>query len=358
MSSNTGRFWIRSPTYDSVWIIGPHFYSILLAIAIYPIVKDWDSMPLWIWFVLVVGIDVSHVYSTVFRVYLDKVERQRYQIIGWLIPLGVWIVGVVAYSLSAVLFWRGLAYLAVFHFIRQQYGFTRIYSGVSNSRSWLFKVFNQYAIYFVTVLPVLIWHFSGPKRFNWFIEKDFFYFKSELVLSILNYSLLLAMAIYVATEVQETLGTRQINWPKNGLYLGTVLVWYLGIVYFDNDIIFSLTNVVAHGVPYIALIWSYKRRKQRSYDFRFLKANNILIFLGCLFLFAYVEEFFWAAFVWNEHLPAFFLNRTHVNFVVSPLLMTYVVPLLAVPQGTHYILDAFIWKIRDINRNQWTTEGA
>ena len=33
----------------------------------------------------------------------------------------------------------------------------------------------------------------------------------------------------------------------------------------------------------------------------------------------------------------------------SPLLRSLVIPLLAMPQATHYVLDAFIWKVRPKN---------
>ncbi len=33
------------------------------------------------------------------------------------------------------------------------------------------------------------------------------------------------------------------------------LNWHLGIVVFDDDRIFTLTNVFLHGVPYLALVW-------------------------------------------------------------------------------------------------------
>ncbi len=42
-------------------------------------------------------------------------------------PLLGWLAFVALYSLGSMVFWRVLAYLAVFHFIRQQYGFMMIY---------------------------------------------------------------------------------------------------------------------------------------------------------------------------------------------------------------------------------------
>jgi hypothetical protein len=347
------QIWIRNKKFDSIWIIGSHFFAVALALCIYPIVKDIHLMPIWIWFALVVCVDVAHVYSTLFRVYLDKNEKKLFSTFLWLVPLSVWFLGVLLYSISSVLFWRGLAYLAVFHFIRQQYGFFRIYSGKIEAPSLLTKIFNQNGIYYVTVIPVLIWHFSGPKEFNWFIDKDFFYFPSDDLVVALSSLLAVLVTGYFISECVQTYRYKFFNWAKNGIYTGTLLVWYIGIVYFNNDIIFTLTNVVAHGVPYLALIWVYKGHNQESYELSFFKRHSFLIFLGSLVLLAYAEEFLWASLVWKEHLSVFFLHRSQL-FEVSPVLLSYLVPLLAVPQGTHYILDAFIWKIRDSEHNQWT----
>ncbi|MBL7558134.1 MAG: hypothetical protein JNM24_20055 [Bdellovibrionaceae bacterium] len=349
-----GHVWIRNKTFDSALIIGPHFYAVFAAIAMYPWIKDIHIMPIWVWFILVLCVDVAHVYSTLFRVYLDKNESRHFSTHVWLIPLVVWFLGVLLYSLSSVLFWRCLAYLAVFHFIRQQYGFFRIYSGKHNGMSLFTKIFNQYAIYYVTVIPVLIWHFSGPKEFNWFVDRDFIYYQSETLVRLLTHVLAILVVGYVVTEARLACQQATFNWAKNGIYLGTLLIWYLGIVYFNNDIIFTITNVIAHGVPYLGLIWVYKRRNQQNYQISFFRRNSFLIFIGSLILLAYVEEFLWASLVWKEHLSIFFLNRGQV-FDTSPLLLSYIVPLLAVPQGTHYILDAFIWKIRDSKHNQWTS---
>ena len=39
------------------------------------------------------------------------------------------VVAVALYSAGSIVFWRALAYLAVFHFVRQQYGWVALYRG-------------------------------------------------------------------------------------------------------------------------------------------------------------------------------------------------------------------------------------
>ncbi len=66
---------------------------------------------------------------------------------------------------------------------------------------------------------------------------------------------------------------------------------------------------------------------------------------GLIFILAFVEEGLWDITVWQEH-SAIFGTRHMQNFSMDGALLTLVVPLLALPQITHYILDGFIWKIK------------
>jgi hypothetical protein len=64
---------------------------------------------------------------------------------------------------------------------------------------------------------------------------------------------------------------------------------------------------------------------------------GFLLFLAAL---ALAEEFLWDWLIWHER-PALF----GPNLLDLPAdLLALVVPLLALPQATHYVLDAFIWK--------------
>ena len=53
-----------------------------------------------------------------------------------------------------------------------------------------------------------------------------------------------------------------------------------------------------------------------------------------LFSIAFSEEFFWEILVWKEHV-------SFLDFEISSFLMMIIVPLLAMPQLTHYLLDGF-----------------
>src|ERR1044071_6913743 len=87
----------------------------------------YGDTPDWAWVPAVLLIDVAHVWSTAFRVYLDTDELKRRPWLYSLVPLIGFAIGVALYSEGELVFWRVLAYLAVFHFIRQQYGWVALY---------------------------------------------------------------------------------------------------------------------------------------------------------------------------------------------------------------------------------------
>ena len=340
--------WIGKPSEDILFIILPPFLS-LLVIAVFP---EWfrnnAEMNELSWIVLVVLIDVAHVYSTLYRTYFDPNSLKGQRQLLWVIPFAGFVAGVMIYTLSALWFWRLLAYVAVFHFVRQQYGFMRVYSRYE-CRSSLGSWIDTIGIYTATIFPLLYWHLSGPKNFNWFLPGDFVTTEAAGILSGMTMVYWLIVALYLAKEILSIVRYRKINVPKLGVISGTFLSWYFGIVYFNGDLAFTLLNVVSHGIPYLALIWIYGEKNYRKKGSRFLKLVfskwGVLIFLGLIALFAFAEEHIWDSFVWNEHNSVFGNGRMGDVELARPLL-SILIPLLALPQITHYILDGFIWKVR------------
>ncbi len=335
------KFWLISRWYDLTFILLPPIVVSLILLYLNLLTPYKLELSPLLWLVFVVGIDVAHVYATMFRTYLDpKMIDERLPLLV-LSPIIAWLLGIALYSQSSILFWRVLAYLAVFHFVRQQYGFYRLYERKEGSTSLIGKL----AIYSVTLYPILYWHLNIPRKFSWFIEGDFLSLNfllgdyKELFASFMNVTFLLVLLVYLAHELYlfKKLGSRSV--PKNLLFLGTFLSWYGGIVLCNGDLTFTLTNVVSHGLPYMALVWGFSVKKDVNWKYSGSGAIFFILILLCL---AYIEEGLWDFFIWNEH--------TELYLGVSePLLnkkiLSIVIPLFTIPQMTHYFLDAFIWRI-------------
>ena len=348
--------WIYSPRTDLAFIIGPPFVVTALLLLLQGQAARLGAMPPWLWLLLIVGVDVTHVYSTLFRTYFDREEMRQRQTIYWLAPFVAWVGGCLLYSFGAEVFWRVLAYFAVFHFVRQQYGFMMIYGRRDPPQyKWLDKL----VIYAATLYPLIYWH-CHERHFDWFIEGDFVRIESEWVSTLAGLLYGAILAGYCFKEWKSWRAMRNFNWPRNLMLLGTALSWGVGIVLLDNDIAFSAINVVSHGVPYIALIWIYGRNQgemqgeNSSYFFHWVatvfQRRRVMAYLGVLFLLAYVEEIFWDGLVWREH-GAVLLFAEALREVQTEQTLAWLVPLLAMPQVTHYILDAYIWRLKEADTN-------
>jgi len=340
--------WIHSPAFDLVFILGPGILISCVVLLLPQSVAMAQSVPLWMWVVAVLGIDVAHVYSTLFRTYFDRQEFAARRALYTMTPILALLVGVLLYSFAAQIFWRCLAYLAVFHFVRQQYGFMAIYGRAVPQPRWGIWI-DRLAIYLATLYPLLYWHLNLPRRFEWFIAGDFVPLAIPLLGTAGAGLYLVALVLFVGKELFWGATKGRWNFPKILLLCGTALSWYVGIIFYNGDLAFTLTNVVAHGIPYIALVWVYQRKKLRSRSDTgwlggVLQARSLVIFLSVLLGLAYAEEFLWDALIWRER-SAVFLGWLSLSAVESPELLTLLVPLLAVPQVTHYVLDAFIWRV-------------
>lgn len=342
--------WLGNATIDTLFILLPPFFCLLLIFLFPASFQDNKVMPAYWWVILVLLIDVAHVYSTLYRTYLDKSIPVFQKRLLRVIPIAGFIIGVVLYSISFLLFWSVLAYVAVFHFVRQQYGMMRLYSRKENVPAWM-KQTDVFTIYYATIYPLLFWHLSSDRNFNWFVDGDFVSIRSGALLKIASILYCGMLLLYLLKEILLFAKTRFFNIPRIGILAGTILSWYFGIVYFNGDMAFTLLNVVSHGVPYMALIWIYGKRKSMQADTGkwlplFFKQYGLVLFLGLIFLLAYFEEALWDMTLWKEHQNLFGLFRFG-DFKPDDTFLCFIVPLLALPQITHYIIDGFIWKRKE-----------
>jgi hypothetical protein len=107
----------------------------------------------WTWISAVLLIDVAHVWSTSFRVYFDKEELKRRLGLYLIVPIFGYAVGVALYSEGELTFWRALAIVAVFHFVRQQYGWVALYRRKANETTSMDMVDRSRRVYLATIYP-------------------------------------------------------------------------------------------------------------------------------------------------------------------------------------------------------------
>jgi hypothetical protein len=340
------RPWIYSAAVDGALILAPAWLITAIVVAFPRIFAGAERLSGPAWLLLIVGFDVAHVYSTLFRTYFDARERAAHGALLMLVPLLCWIGATMLYAFSAAAFWSVLAYFAVFHFVRQQYGLVMLYATPAERENPLQKRLDAAIIYSATVYPLIYWQSHLPRAFVWFVDGDFLSMPPAAA-RISGFVYAALAVFYMLHELWHAARGRPLNLPKQALIFGTAASWYTGIVAFNADLAFTATNVLAHAIPYFALVWIYgHNRELRSHARRpFFTVRYIPILFIMLAAFAYVEEGMWDGFVWREH-GSLFPGFSSLPSLSDGPWLAFAVPVLILPQLTHYVMDAFIWRLR------------
>lgn len=338
--------WLLHAQKELWFICLPPFLCLLLIFLFPSFFQSSQELSTAWWVVLILVIDVGHVYSTLYRTYLDKQQWLLHKPKLILIPILCLLIACLLFQLGDHLFWRIMAYTAVFHFIRQQYGLVKVYLRHETSKS--FSRITTYAVYGSMLYPLIYWHCYGPFQFNWFTSDDFIFWKNPMLEQVAGLVYFLLLLVYLVFVIQRYIRTKEFNVPVFLVLSGTALNWYFGIVYFKSDLSFTLLNVISHGIPYIALVWLLGEKQSKDtaraqYRFQsyFFRRYGLFLFLFIPLFLGFVEEGFWDAWVWNEHAEVFSwfyaFQGSNLKYLVVPILIT--------PQLTHYVLDGFIWKL-------------
>ncbi|MGE0870291.1 MAG: hypothetical protein AB7P03_17125 [Kofleriaceae bacterium] len=336
--------WLFSARTDLA-VFGGSAATALGLLALAPIIAPGDALPEWSWLACILLIDVAHVWSTAFVVYLDPGEWRRRPALYAGVPIACFVGGVALYAIGEAAFWRVIAYLAVFHFIRQQYGWVMMYRARNSEHDRWGRWLDGAVIYAATLYPVIWWHLHLPREFAWMSDGDFITGLPATIGSFALVAYLLLLVAWLVRAAMRVVRRQSISWGKHLVIATTVACWYLGIVATNNDYAFTVTNVVIHGVPYMALVFAYARAASLEAASRggvaarvVSRRRGIVVFVATLWLIAYVEELLWDRGVWHDR-SWLFGSGDDLGIGVAIL-----APLLAVPQLTHYILDGFLWR--------------
>jgi hypothetical protein len=336
--------WVFSAREDLLWFGGPVVVAALVAWIAWRTGTLAADVPAWAFLVVVVGCDVAHVWATAFRAYLDPtvVRRRGGLLLG--VPLACFAVGVVLHAQGAMVFWRALAYVAAFHFVRQPWGWMSYAARRAGETSRVERRLDFAAIHAVSLYPLLWWHAHLPRAFVWFRDDDFAPGLPVAVVDVAAWLCGAILAAWVGAQVVHLVRREPVNRAKALVLASTAAIWFGGIVVLDSDLVFTTSNVLAHGLPYLALVHRYGAARWRGTPTRlgrlFAPGLPVLAYGAAVVGAAYLEESLWDAAVWHQHGGWF----PWPDLAPSEAVLALVVPLLALPQATHYVLDAFVWR--------------
>ncbi len=357
MEVDRSNGWLVSAKADIGFLFFPTWIALLIGFWL----PEGAALPPWAWVVVVLGIDVTHVYSTLWRTYAqpNEIRRRPMWYVG--VPAAVWLGLLLLGRFAHDWFWTVLAYTAVFHFMRQQWGFSALYrlrQGLSgrDRSARLEKAF----VYAVTGWPVLWWHAALPRSFSWFTDTDFL---RGLPWAVVWVTLVPALVVCVL-HVKERIRSRLWSPGRDLWALTTLGVWGGGICFAGGDAAFSLPNVVHHGIPYMALVfWTGQRMAGAAAGNPGLasgiarwvfRVRWLPLVLGVPLLLAYIEEWAWDRSLWFEQDWLF----GDVVLVEHPGRWgrAFLLATLTTPQAVHYVLDGLIWRMDGRNpglREAW-----
>ena len=354
--NNGSAQWLFSKRLDIVFLFVPVWLVWFWA---FNSELEGQYLPLWAWVVFILLIDVAHVWSTLFRSYCSKQDLKSHK--GKLIWLPIVLLPVLFLlaCFSIQLFWGCLAYFAIFHFMKQQYGFMKLYDlklGLSKLKKVFKLVPDKLVIYVGMIYPILYWHLDTNRSFNWFVEGDFLYFNSPSLTTFFTSKLIVVSYLFLLVwwNIQEVWLSRKVEkslpWGKMLWVSTTYLNWFVGIVYFNSDYVFSVTNVVAHGVPYLLLVLFYKKKELDIKASKNRRYKLLWFIIPTVFICAFVEEYFWDMLINLEKQDFFqsilpYFTELGDNY----LLIAFFTALLSLPQVLHYVFDSFIWKFGKTN---------
>ncbi|MBT3784949.1 hypothetical protein HOF92_08225, partial [bacterium] len=215
----TNNIWLVSRGFDSCVFLIP----IALALLVTPI-GFWyypAQIPLWAFIFVIITFDVAHVWATAYRVYLDKDEFQR-RFWFYFLPLPAFFflaLGLCCYDMT--LYWTLLAYTAIFHFIKQPYGFVAIYKQKLHERCKLDYYLDKWAVWCAGLGPVILWHGSPQRVFDWFNAGESFLLKvPPSILPYVTFFYGLTLVFYVGRQLYLYKTTKFVNHGKNLVMMG------------------------------------------------------------------------------------------------------------------------------------------
>lgn len=268
--------------------------------------------------------DISHVYSTAMEAYLDPEERVKRK------TLVLTAIGVSIPLLMVVFFAPYVEYIffysIIFHNMRQGLGLTLIYYKKSSKRLMSANTL-KWIYYFLTLAPIIIYHFKRLYMDFGVLEKyyfvipleSFFYFSQDTLIKAVELGEITYWVIFVISSIYMFFKVELRVW-------GTLL-FFAGIYSFSyfatKNLLFStLLLMASHAVPYLFLV--QKRTKDFGQSALLRKFSTLVIFviigLGACYYF-------------------FFFRNVGEIHLLSPLTKFIII----LPSYIHYAFDGHVW---------------
>jgi len=321
--------WIFGFKTDLILFSGTLLISYLIVLLFYILGFDFDVLaPIWLIPILHVISDGSHIFSTFYRI---RHDNQNQKIKYFLLFLFVIALNSLIFKFDPNLYTHYLAYFAVYHFARQQYGWFMISARKCQTSHTFNTTWDKIIIYNATLVPVLIWMCKPSEVFGWFNVGDLVDLKSPHLIQYITIFHFILFALYFMREFKIYKITKSLPLSKYHILAVTWLIWYPTMAYFQKQIIGLVLFALSHGIQYMYVTFEYEKvhtqNKQISRKALFTVLYLLIVFIAIFEVF-YNKKF--ETYTEQKMLP-YWLIVIGTGFINSF-------------QITHYILDGFLWK--------------
>lgn len=321
------------PRVDAMLFLGPLVFA-TISVVLARMLGAEREVGLLGWLVFVVGIDVGHVWSTLWVTLLRRDQREAHALSFAGLALGIYLAGVAVHAaLGNSAFWRLVAYAACFHFVRQQVGWVHLARARAREFDAIGARVDAATVTLSALEPLAYWHVHG-RSFGWMIADDFVRLP-PIVLLVVRAVYALTLGVFLLREA-AALRRGRLHLGKLLVIASTAIGWHAGIEIIDSDLVFTAFNTAAHAAPYVYFVAVRAEPSTLAAHAR-RGLGAALTFVLVLVAIAFTEEVLWESLVWGDH-----------GFPSPPswavALASGIVPLLALPQLVHYAVDAVIWR--------------
>jgi hypothetical protein len=318
--------YIVSPAFDWFFFIG----SPLIAVALVQLSTRFFSEAA-VGGAILTYMALGHHVPTFLRAYADPDEFSRNRFRLTVVPLLV----VTMVAVLAVFNSKLLAFVFVwdqYHFVRQHYGFMRIYDAKNGSTKTEGPNLDLWLCFSLFVYIIARGDFYSYVYANTLFEAGLTP-PAWLGPLLLNVSFAVAATVFLMLAfgfARRIRAGEPVSMLKIAVTLTTYGVWYYAYVMFSNPFLSYGISSLFHCLQYDALAWHYNRRKAvtmeavpRTRLFRYVHASRHLwAYLGAILAYGLFSSFVGGL----APLIVFVINRT-----------TGVL---------HYYYDSFIWQVR------------
>jgi hypothetical protein len=336
--------WVFSPRTDLILFGAPVLVGWLLLMlhAAYDLnrIKVLNRSLFVAAFAFAAFLDTGHLLSTAFRSYLDaEVRRQRRVLLFAAPPLIGLAGGAIYVAFGAQYFLYVVAYMNLYHIVRQQYGWLAFSRRRGGESSGIDRPLDKYTLYAAMILPALWTHvFLGPSPRRIPVAK------SEALSGLIVCAFVVVIGTYLARQAYKMAAGQPLNPAKLLLVLSTAATW--GAVMFLRSPFLPLVASLYHSVPYLGLIYISARNNGAP-----TSAPRALF--GRRYSWgAYAVVVVAAGYLGTKSLHVLDGVPADLTFGVSLVVFTAVIPVM------HYLIDGVIWKRRAYNvlGHRWQTD--